>query len=340
MELERILNRDVRFPEVPAGYPAGPIRSNLRLKWLKEETHGAKGEAKTDLGKKRQRRRDRRGGSAKKAKVTPEPPASSEPMASGQGPAGSSTDPPRSSSVTRVEGDVGLRRARSRLAKGGTRKVIFLRPNPAHKEPERWPVLFVTAGKDQWALDWCAALGATGDNAPLDVRALEDKPQHRCNRECCGESGWLLEKAVANEYFGPLMEAVCKRIVQQRGRPGGAIVAIHCTSGMHRSVLMATLFSHALIEWGWRVEVRHLGRRHKCDCVCGSGHLVDRCPAVLRCLKKDFEEKRPGQHQALQLANYGDHLIRRHRAMSTFLKMVATGFHRAGMEHALMCERM
>ncbi len=214
------------------------------------------------------------------------------------------------------------------------------RPMPEPSEPERRvearvlpvrdlarphvkviPVLLVTGCDADWCRDFMRALGV---QRFVDARVLRDDVDFPEVAACTGESGFILQKAVAHRAFVPqVLKQIGEVAASQIERPGGAVIGLLCNKGQHRSVAVSVLVGEALRRCGLRVEVRHLGARREALCQCQEVEAFTYCPAVAQRL-----EGRRAWSQAEEC--FAEHIKRRRRAIEQAMPKVIRAFGSAG----------
>ncbi len=262
LQYQRLHGADVRMPRVPAntGPATAPIPGTLRLGWT---AAGGKVEPGSAKAKAKQAKQDRK--RARKAARRAGEELEEQPASSSAQPAMAAPRTPRQGPKKRVAKPT----SKAALLKVVRRMRAPSRQLLAHKTH----FLILTCGEEK-GVDLATACGA---RQFIDCTAgLKDRFQDRALEGCTGESGHLLTKLVAATALVQVLEQLGKVAAAERNRPGGAVLALQCRRGRHRSVGVAALLVHALEATGHPTEVRHLGARWDSWCTCHDGREVCR----------------------------------------------------------------
>lgn len=141
-------------------------------------------------------------------------------------------------------------------------------------------------------------------------QALRAQPENWLVQNCCGESGWVLESTTNHAGITAVVEKAVTILVRQHAQHR-AVLGFYCRSGKHRSVALAEVFRHVLVNSGFpRVDLIHTSDYMEWDHGCSCKHYgsFGFCGALLqRCGKSHTRRVHEDpMGTALQLTREGD----------------------------------
>ncbi len=166
------------------------------------------------------------------------------------------------------------------------------------------------------------------DHHMVDCTGLRRPELPRHSRWCTGDSAMIQDGVLRSPGVELLFDYAARALAAQR-QQFHARVAFFCNHGKHRSVSMANLVWHVLVESGWpSVDIIHTSSDFaRTDCTCEQAPERGHCRAVMAWLEHNQSRySRDEHHQHMQ-----EESVLRDKTRARAFKLMRIAMHRVKM---------